>query len=546
MTDLGRKHNEIRAERRLRRLDEDVFQILRRSGVNIGETIQQVAADGIGGVGPFWYDAMVDFRYSGTPGTIYVPINGHSFRMYTEVQDAIDYVMSVGGPADGTGETSILIAPGTYPGRLTIDGSGSGLSINDVHIFGSGKHMTTIGDGTELPHQLNGIIPSRIHFYDLSINTSALLLVHAGVGSGFKLTCHEVRFLSTMTGSQDGSNFYDCDFTLGWIPQSGEGNIDNVIIIGGTIDGAFNFSINNIGMNNWHVDNVRLGITGAFRTHSCTGSYFNVWKSTGVAGGTFIFEGITTDITITGSPGQASLSSSVIRFAGSTNEHRGVHISCSFFSPVAVNATTHFVSVDSDSKLTASHIDIQAGKTSGGDYIETLGGVSVRGVFEETKFTFAPVTIMKVETLAGSSNNKLDSGIIEFGSVGIDPIQAIERIFSPDVARDIDVAVGDQQGPVYHSGNVAETVHSIYLDAGVAPTDASLICEIEYGDTDDLDTVAVWTLVDTITLATTVQSVKETTFTDPDIPANRLIRFNVTQVGSTEPGENVSCIVKSY
>jgi hypothetical protein len=117
-------------------------------------------------------------------------------------------------------------------------------------------------------------------------------------------------------------------------------------------------------------------------------------------------------------------------------------------------------------------------------------------------------------------------------------------VFVPDAAKGDDIAVGDQQGILHHSGDQEETVTAVYLDAETAPTGASLIIVVEFGDTDDLDTVGAWTTIDTVALTATNKSVKDSTPTQATLPANRLIRMNVTQVGSTVTGKDAAVHVK--
>jgi hypothetical protein len=116
--------------------------------------------------------------------------------------------------------------------------------------------------------------------------------------------------------------------------------------------------------------------------------------------------------------------------------------------------------------------------------------------------------------------------------------------FVPDAAQGEDIIVGDQQGILHHSGDQEETVTAVYLDSETAPTGASLIIELEYGDTDDLDTVGAWTRIDLVTLTATNKSVKDSSPTQATLPANRLIRLNVDQVGSTLTGADAAVHMK--
>ncbi|KKN62502.1 hypothetical protein LCGC14_0511180 [marine sediment metagenome] len=114
-------------------------------------------------------------------------------------------------------------------------------------------------------------------------------------------------------------------------------------------------------------------------------------------------------------------------------------------------------------------------------------------------------------------------------------------VFVPDAAKGVDIAIGDQQSIVHHSGDNNETVIAWGIDAETAPTGASLNIQLEFGNTDDLDDVASWTEIDAEVLAISAKSVKFTgSFTNATITANRLIRMNVDQVGSTVAGQDGS------
>lgn len=112
-------------------------------------------------------------------------------------------------------------------------------------------------------------------------------------------------------------------------------------------------------------------------------------------------------------------------------------------------------------------------------------------------------------------------------------------VFIPDAAFNADVVTGDAQGVHHHSGDATETVVAWYIDFETAPTGATIIIQLEYADTDDLDTAAVWTEIDREALPISAGSVKFTGgFTNATIPANRLIRMNIDQIGSTAAGQN--------
>ena len=104
------------------------------------------------------------------------------------------------------------------------------------------------------------------------------------------------------------------------------------------------------------------------------------------------------------------------------------------------------------------------------------------------------------------------------------------------------VTVGDNQAGVFHhSYDNAETVKRLITEFEVAPTGSAATIQLEYGDTDDLDTVASWTEIESQSHTASAKTIIATSsFTNSSIPANRLIRMNVDAVGSTEPGENLT------
>jgi hypothetical protein len=168
----------------------------------------------------------------------------------------------------------------------------------------------------------------------------------------------------------------------------------------------------------------------------------------------------------------------------------------------------------------------------------TIDGLLIKdGAAGSVDFDDTDVTAAELEALTdGSDADSLHSH----------PAARSEHtyVFVPDAAKGDDIAVGDQQGILHHSGDQEETVTAVYLDAETAPTGASLIIVVEFGDTDDLDTVGAWTTIDTVTLTATNKSVKDSTPTQATLPANRLIRMNVTQVGSTVTGKDAAVHVK--
>jgi len=104
--------------------------------------------------------------------------------------------------------------------------------------------------------------------------------------------------------------------------------------------------------------------------------------------------------------------------------------------------------------------------------------------------------------------------------------------FCPDAAPGVDVTTGDQQGQIHHSGPGGDTATRLYVDCETA-AGTSVVVTVQYGDTDDLDTVASWTTIATVTSSgkTSIQD----SMTNAAIPANRLLRMNVGTISGTAP-----------
>jgi hypothetical protein len=115
---------------------------------------------------------------------------------------------------------------------------------------------------------------------------------------------------------------------------------------------------------------------------------------------------------------------------------------------------------------------------------------------------------------------------------GLTPYSIVDYVFVPDAAPAAVITAGDQQGNIYHSGPVGETAFRLLVDAETAPGASGLPITIQYGDTNDLDTVANWTTIATYTLSSEKSHIQDT-MSAASIPADRLLRMNVgTIVGS--------------
>jgi len=119
----------------------------------------------------------------------------------------------------------------------------------------------------------------------------------------------------------------------------------------------------------------------------------------------------------------------------------------------------------------------------------------------------------------------------------------VQYVFLPDAAVGATIVAGDQQGAIHHSGPNAETALRLYIDAETAPGASGLPITIQFGDTDDLDTVASWTTIVTGTLSSQ-KSDKTDSMSQATIPANRLIRMNIGTIVGTPADATITLRVK--
>ena len=105
-------------------------------------------------------------------------------------------------------------------------------------------------------------------------------------------------------------------------------------------------------------------------------------------------------------------------------------------------------------------------------------------------------------------------------------------LWTPDAAPATTIVAGDQQGHIAHSGPGGLTAVTLYVDAETAPGASGLPITVQYGDTNDLDTVASWTTIATYTLSSE-KSNKQTSMTNATVPADRLMRMNVGTIVGT-------------
>src|SRR3990167_7415177 len=114
-------------------------------------------------------------------------------------------------------------------------------------------------------------------------------------------------------------------------------------------------------------------------------------------------------------------------------------------------------------------------------------------------------------------------------------------IFLPNAGDGVVVA-GDGQD--YHiSGPADEIAFKLYVTIKTAPLASGLPVTIQYGDTDDLDTVTWGTTIATITGTTNDNTVSTTTMTTQRIPAFSIMRLNIGTIVGSPDGVKVHLMV---
>jgi hypothetical protein len=115
----------------------------------------------------------------------------------------------------------------------------------------------------------------------------------------------------------------------------------------------------------------------------------------------------------------------------------------------------------------------------------------------------------------------------------------VDYVFAPDAAPGATITAGDQQGGTYHSGPSAETAIRLLVDAETAPGANGLPITVQYGDTNDLDTVTTWTTIATYTLSSEKSGYTDT-MSNASIPSNRVIRMNVGTIVGTPADASIT------
>lgn len=117
------------------------------------------------------------------------------------------------------------------------------------------------------------------------------------------------------------------------------------------------------------------------------------------------------------------------------------------------------------------------------------------------------------------------------------------HICTPDAAPGEAITAGDQQGMVWSSGPDGETAFRLQAHCETAPGASGLPITVQYGDTNDLDTVTAWTTIATLTLSSEKSALTDT-MTNASIPADRVMRMNVGTIVGTPKDATITLWTK--
>lgn len=209
--------------------------------------------------------------------------------------------------------------------------------------------------------------------------------------------------------------------------------------------------------------------------------------------------------------------------------------------------------------VTTAHASLSAevavGPTPGGELGNTWASPTVdathsgsshaatQAAAEATAAAAAATHAAAADPHAGYRLESADHSHVSTGLQGGVLYSLVHYVFAPDAAPGATIIAGDGQGNFYHSGPAAETATKLYVDAETAPGASGLPVTVAYGDTNDLDTVASWTTIATLTLSSEKSS-STTSMTNATIPADRLIRLSVGTIVGTPKDASITLVSK--
>jgi len=378
-------------------------------------TIYQLVGAGTGLLGPYLYDYLIDRDWAaivtaggGTEGQSFTTFHGHSFKVYSTVQAAI-----TNGIATIAAGFSVFIVGNSspYAEGLNIPSFGG-----TIHIYGSGWGRVTIGTAGTSPHVIG---ETTVIMRDLALNGAGGSLRQKSGTLAMVVHAHNVYFMKVVAGDHAGSTFdQNCLYAQGFVFQATDTPASVRIRGGHIISGGIDFSAT-ASNQAWDVDGLLIPTSGSIKFCNSTFHKMNLRFLSVLGTDSILFTGgDSAEIELAANfPGPVN-AGQVIRVAAGITA-RTVQLRGTFdYSTGISDAATRFIEVEGIADTW--HIDVAFDKNGVGNHLEDDGGISVSGVFEDSKFTLVP-TDAQINTTAGSSGNIVDSGVITGGSVGVVP-----------------------------------------------------------------------------------------------------------------------------
>lgn len=394
---------------------------------------QWIPLSGIGGSGPFWYNALVDKNFAAkvaagiyVEGQTFEAFHGWTYRVWSTVQGAIGGLIT--DRLNQGEDATMLVVPDDDAYKENMDLTAATLAASGRHLdiwstnAGDGAYAQ-IGDSTVLSHELTLNVELRLH--NIALGGPVASMFNLAVGNSVTIVFDHVRFTTLLGGCElSGSSFLECQWIQGWASMSSplEGH-DNITILGGEAWGNFNFLTNAVTCKKWKVHGLalRTNVVG-FKFSDIRESYFEVHtQNTSILGAWFDVEDELIDVQIVGELGWPVLNSPLIRIGANVDGH-GLRVNGTSGTSTVSNAGSRVVLVEPGGSLTACHIDISNSPNGLGNYLHDLGAPLVEGQFFDSKFTLVPHGKAMVLTTAGSDGNVLDAGLAAPGAVGILPV----------------------------------------------------------------------------------------------------------------------------
>lgn len=351
-----------------------------------------------------WADEVAAGR--GVEGQVMTSLTGCTFKVYSEVQGAID-----DWEAAVTGAVVMFICGGTYNESVTITNS-----THEIHLYGSGADRTIIG-GSAGNFAAAGSIECFMHNMTLDGPSGGYSMTNA-FASNMHMRCYNVIFRKKMGGDHSRSEFYDCGWEGGLSFNSSIDEPEHVRIYGGYVSTVgIDFSTAN-GVTGWHVRGL------LFLATTCVLTYGDSVANT--------------DLEIAFATGGGTLSSAVVFKTGGA--YAGNKLKAMFRGPVdtatiinvetgasvynfqlhaefdapsaAPTATTNYIRTTGTGFFYGSEFIVTFRRNGAGLFLEDLGAhQSISGDFRRCAFVITP-TNAEV-TLSGSSvGNVFLGGII--------------------------------------------------------------------------------------------------------------------------------------